>query len=94
VRPADIVGAIANEAGVPGRSIGAIDIYDRFSFVDVPAQYIRQVLQRMDGVTIRSRDARIRVATPRDEEAPMRRDRIKQKGKKIYPKSGRKFKKR
>jgi ATP-dependent RNA helicase DeaD len=94
VRPADIVGAIANEAGVPGKSIGAIDIYDRFSFVDIPAEYIRQVLQRMDGVTIRSRDARIRVATPRDEEGPMRKDRIKQKGKKIYPKSGRKFKKR
>jgi ATP-dependent RNA helicase DeaD len=94
VRPADIVGAIANEAGVPGKSIGAIDIYDRFSFVDIPAQYIRQVIQRMDGVTIRSRDARIRVATPRDEEGPMRKDRIKQKGKKIYPKSGRKFKKR
>ena len=30
VRPADFVGAIANEAGVPGRAIGAIDLYERF----------------------------------------------------------------
>src|SRR5688572_24390135 len=36
VRPADIVGAIANEAGVPGKAIGAIDIYDDFTLVDVP----------------------------------------------------------
>jgi ATP-dependent RNA helicase DeaD len=94
VRPADIVGAIANEASVPGRAIGAIDIYDRFSFVDVPSQYVRQVLERMDGATIRSRDTRIRVATPRDETGPPRKDRFKPKGKKIYPKSRQKFKKR
>jgi ATP-dependent RNA helicase DeaD len=67
VRPADIVGAIANEAGVPGPAIGVIDIYDRFTFVDVPAQYQKQVLARMTGTTIRSRDANIRVATPHPE---------------------------
>ncbi len=67
VRPADIVGAIANEADIPGNTIGAIDIYDRFSFVDVPKRYLDQVLQRMDGTSIRSQDARIRVATPKDE---------------------------
>jgi ATP-dependent RNA helicase DeaD len=91
VRPADIVGAIANEAGVPGKSIGAIDIYDRFSFVDIPAQHLRQVLDRMDGATIRSRDARIRVATPRDEDATPLKNKFKHKGKKIYPKKGRKM---
>src|SRR6185295_5262913 len=47
VRPGDIVGAIANEADVPGKAIGSIDIYDRFTFVEVPAQYQGQVLQRM-----------------------------------------------
>jgi ATP-dependent RNA helicase DeaD len=70
VRPGDIVGAIANEAGVPGHSIGAIDIYDRFTFVDVPAQYREQVLAGMSGVAIRNQDVRIRIAMPRDEAAP------------------------
>ena len=37
VRPGDIVGAIANEAGIPGRAIGAIDIYERVAFVEIPA---------------------------------------------------------
>jgi ATP-dependent RNA helicase DeaD len=92
VRPADIVGAIANEASVPGRSLGAIEIFDRFSFVDVPAQYLRQVLERMEGATIRSRDARIRVAKPREEGSP-ERYKFKQKGKRIYQRSGKKFKK-
>jgi len=35
VRPADLVGAIANEAGVKGDAIGAIEIADRFSMVEV-----------------------------------------------------------
>jgi ATP-dependent RNA helicase DeaD len=69
VRPGDIVGAIANEAGVPGQAIGAIDIYDRFTFVDVPGQYREQVLNGMRGVAIRNREANIRVAMPRDEAA-------------------------
>ena len=37
IRPADVVGAIANEAGIPGRSLGAIDIYDTFTLVEVPS---------------------------------------------------------
>lgn len=94
VRPADIVGAIANEAGVPGNTIGAIDIYDRFSFVDVQARYLTQILERMDGVTIRSRDARIRVATPRDEAASPQKKKIKHKGKTIYSRSRKKFRNR
>src|SRR5690349_23506999 len=72
VRPGDIVGAIANEAGVPGKAIGSIDIYDRFTFVEIPAQYRDQVLERMSRATIRGRPVNIRVATP---ERPQGRDR-------------------
>ena len=64
VRPNDIVGAIANEADVPGRAIGAIDIYDRFAFVEIPAAYERQVLERMAQTTLRSRPVRIKLAAP------------------------------
>jgi ATP-dependent RNA helicase DeaD len=68
VRPSDIVGAIANEAGIPGRMIGAIDIYERFTFVEVPAEYKEQVLQAMDGTKVRNQAVSIRVALPREEE--------------------------
>jgi ATP-dependent RNA helicase DeaD len=92
VRPGDIVGAIANEAGVPGNAIGAIDIYDRFSFVDVRSGYLDQILKRMSGSVIRSRDARIRIATPKDEEAQKTKERFKPKGKKFVAKSKKKRK--
>ncbi len=63
VRPADIVGAIANESGLSGRLIGAIDIYADFALVDVPAEHHPQVLASMAGATIRGRDAAVRLAT-------------------------------
>ncbi|HKV09923.1 MAG TPA: DEAD/DEAH box helicase [Thermoanaerobaculia bacterium] len=77
VRPADIVGAIANEAGVPGKAIGSIDIYDRFTFVEIPSQYRDQVLTKMARATIRGRPVDIRLATPERErrDRPDRRER-------------------
>jgi ATP-dependent RNA helicase DeaD len=74
VRPADIVGAIANEAGVPGKEIGSIDINDRFSFVEVPARYQKQVVERMASATLRGRPIEIRIAGEGERRAgPPRR---------------------
>jgi ATP-dependent RNA helicase DeaD len=75
VRPADIVGAIASEAGLPGKAIGAIDVYDRFTFVEIPAQYKDQVLARMAHAEIRRRPVHVTLARPGSEvrEAPRRR---------------------
>ena len=67
VRPTDIVGAVAGEAGIPGYAIGAIDIYERFAFIEVPAQYADQVLERMQRVKIRSRPVSVKRATPASE---------------------------
>jgi ATP-dependent RNA helicase DeaD len=64
VRPGDIVGAIANEAGVPGRAIGAIDIDEDFSVVELPQPYQAQVLKRMAHTMLRNRPVRISVAEP------------------------------
>jgi ATP-dependent RNA helicase DeaD len=64
IRPGDIVGAIANEAGVPGRAIGGIDIYDDHTLVEIPARYQAQVLEKMAGVKIRGRPVDLRAAAP------------------------------
>jgi len=53
IRPNDIVGAIAGETGVPGRSIGGIDIFDNFSFVDVPSKDAEHVIKVMKNNTIK-----------------------------------------
>ena len=36
--PGDILGAISGESGISGDLIGVIDMYDKFTFVEVPEQ--------------------------------------------------------
>ncbi|CAN5574875.1 DEAD/DEAH box helicase [soil metagenome] len=67
VRPQDIVGAIANEAGIPGRAIGAIDILDTYSFVDIPAQHVQGVISALRTSGIKGRPVN---AEPAQGEAP------------------------
>lgn len=62
IRPNDIVGAIAGEAGVPGRSIGGIDIYDNFSFVDVPQKDADHVIKVMKHNTIKGKNVNMEIS--------------------------------
>jgi ATP-dependent RNA helicase DeaD len=55
VRPGDLVGAIANEAGIDSRAIGAIEITDRFSLVEVPDDAVDDVIRALRGTTIRGK---------------------------------------
>ncbi|WOF16586.1 DEAD/DEAH box helicase [Methanoplanus sp. FWC-SCC4] len=56
IRPGDIVGAIAGETDIPGSSVGAISIYNDFSFVEVPEKYASEVFSIMNGGTIRGNE--------------------------------------
>jgi ATP-dependent RNA helicase DeaD len=60
LRPGDIVGAIANEAGVPGSAIGAIEIADDFSLVEVPADAADHVIERLRRTKIRGKRVMVR----------------------------------
>lgn len=62
VRPQDFVGAIANEAGIPGRAIGAIDILDTYSFVDVPEDMAQQVITAMNSASVKGRPVNVEIA--------------------------------
>ncbi|QDU22205.1 DEAD/DEAH box helicase [Urbifossiella limnaea] len=55
ILPRDLVGAIANTAGVPGQDIGAIEVTDRFSLVEVPEDAADYVVECMQGVRLRGR---------------------------------------
>ncbi len=63
VRPQDFVGAIANEANIPGRAIGAIDILETFSFVDVPDDMAQPVIGAMNSATIKGRPVNVEIAS-------------------------------
>jgi ATP-dependent RNA helicase DeaD len=60
VRPGDIVGAIAGESKIPGESIGAIEIADQFSLVEIPERYAEQVIRAMSQATIKGRPVSVR----------------------------------
>lgn len=62
VRPGDIVGAIAGEAKIPGNTIGSIDIFDKFSFVEIPQDAVQQVISVMDNNQIKGKKVNIEIA--------------------------------
>ena len=59
VQPGNIVGAIANEAGLDGRDIGHIDIRGDHSFVDLPVGMPQETLENLRAVRVRGVDLRI-----------------------------------
>ncbi len=52
VRPGNIVGAVANEAGVESRNIGQIDIQDDYSTIDLPAGMPGEILKKLKKVWV------------------------------------------
>jgi ATP-dependent RNA helicase DeaD len=64
IRPQDLVGAIVNEAGVDPRAIGAIQITERFSLVEVPEEIADGIIDTLRGTTIKGK----RVPVRRDRE--------------------------
>ncbi len=62
IRTKDIVGAIANESGVSGKSLGAIDLYDDYSFIDVPKEYAKDILVAMKHAKIKNRKIHVEIA--------------------------------
>ena len=60
IRPGDIVGAIANEAGISPKGIGAIDIADKFSIVEVREDEARSIIDALRGTTLRGKKVTVR----------------------------------
>ncbi len=60
IRPGDIVGAIANEMNIAGEAIGAIEILDRHSLVDVPSTIADEVVTVLRGTTIKGKKLLVR----------------------------------
>ena len=77
VRPQDLVGAIANEANIPGRAIGAIDIFDAYAFVDIPESFVERVMGALRTTRIKGRNVAAEIAKPggnRDRSRGSERD--------------------
>jgi ATP-dependent RNA helicase DeaD len=64
VRPQDLVGAIAGESSLRGRDIGAIEIADRFSLVEVPESAADEVVAALRRSAIKGKKATVRRERP------------------------------
>lgn len=63
IHPNDVVGVIAGETGIPSRSIGRIDIFEQYAFVDVAEQHSHKVVRASDGAyELRGKAVRLKVA--------------------------------
>ncbi len=84
VRPGNIVGAIANEAGIDGQNIGPIQINHGYSTIDLPSGMPAEVFRQLQRTWVVGRQMRISV----DGEKPQRAERSS--GKPAKHKSGKK----
>jgi ATP-dependent RNA helicase DeaD len=66
VKPGNIVGAIANEAGIESKFIGRIEIYDDYSTLDLPSDMPPDLIDHLKGVWVAGQQLNI----TRDGEAP------------------------
>jgi ATP-dependent RNA helicase DeaD len=60
IRPQDLVGAIAGESHLSGRDIGAIEIGDRFSLVEIPSDAVDDVIAALKRTTIKGKKVNVR----------------------------------
>jgi ATP-dependent RNA helicase DeaD len=60
IRPGDLVGAITGEAGVTSRDLGAIEIADRFSLIDVPESRAEEIVAALRATTLRGKKVTVR----------------------------------
>ncbi|MGF2688543.1 ATP-dependent RNA helicase DbpA [Marinobacter sp. DUT-3] len=62
VRPGDVLGALTGEAGISGKAVGKIDLFDFQCFVAVDRSVAREALERLENGRIKGRKMRVRYA--------------------------------
>ncbi len=65
VRPGDILGAIAGESGIPGKLVGSIDMYDKYTFVEVPREQADEIVRVMKDAKIKGKSVHMEKANRR-----------------------------
>ena len=67
VSPKDIVGAIANEAGIESRFIGQINLYEDYSTVELPSSLPADVMETLSRLRVRQFVLHTRPLTPEED---------------------------
>lgn len=67
IKPGDLVGTIAGDAGIPGGSIGKVEVYESHSIVEVPAAESEKIIAALNGKMIKGRKVAVRADRPKSE---------------------------
>ncbi|MGO9995198.1 MAG: DEAD/DEAH box helicase [Steroidobacteraceae bacterium] len=70
IKPSNVVGAIANEAGIEGVHIGRVDIREDHSFVDLPGGMPKQIFKLLQKVLVAGRELRISKVSEKSPKQP------------------------
>jgi len=80
VRPGNIVGAIANEAGIDSQYIGRINIHDEYTMIDLPADMPKEIFNDLKKVWVAGQQLKISRMGD-DDSSEDRKPRYGKKGK-------------
>lgn len=58
----DILGAICGRCGIPSSAVGNIDMYDKFTFVDVDEEQAKKVEKKLNGKIIKERKVKVEIS--------------------------------
>ncbi len=61
MNPGDILGALAQEYGISGKSIGYIELKDKFSLVEVAESALKKILKSSDRIKIKGENVRVKL---------------------------------
>ena len=92
IRPADIVGALANEVGIPGSDIGRISLFERKTLVGLPREVADHVLTAFPVLMMRGKPIRLKLSRHRPnrgDDGPGPKSRGPKRSGPSYPKSRR-----
>ncbi|SNC61726.1 ATP-dependent RNA helicase DeaD [Hymenobacter gelipurpurascens] len=67
LHPRDIVDLIAENTSLTAGKVGDIALYDKFSFVEIPNEFVEEVISQLGRSTIQGRPVAFNIATPRQE---------------------------
>ncbi len=77
IKVADIVKSIASEATIPFSRIGKIDVYDKFTFVEIPEDLADKVIGSVDDMVMQGK--RVSISQARAKTEPDRKSERKKK---------------
>lgn len=75
VRPADLVGAFTNEAGISRGELGRVDVREKHSTIEVATAVANSVVSKLTGVTIKGRRVLVKVDEERERRPGPPRER-------------------